>query len=90
MIKLELDWAAEELPELGSVLGSDDEAELVVEVGMAEGPAAGHPTVVVYAGAKPGSEERVASMALVSWLASEYTAGDWDEADELAGMAVEV
>jgi hypothetical protein len=89
MIKLELDWAAPDMPDFGPDSAEDDGAMLVVERGQKVGPA-GHPTVVVFVTALPGHHEHRASMALVGWLNDHYTAGDWDEADELAGAAQEV
>jgi hypothetical protein len=87
MQKLELDWAADETPaERADEVGFESEA-MRVEFNDRPGPS-GWPTVRVYAWALEGEQEYVAGMRIAGWLQDVYGA-DEDEADELAGMAVE-
>lgn len=85
MIKLELDWAAEDI---APPYGHDDEDDAVyVEQGAEVGPS-GWPTVVVYVAQRHGEEAYRATMALESWLIAWYGV-EGDEANELANMAVD-
>ncbi len=77
MIKLELDWAADELPELGVEVIGGEATGIVLEAGLVHGPA-GWPTVLVWA---------TDGQTLWHWLRNAYCAGDEDEASELASMA---
>ena len=89
MQKLELDWAAEGTPaERADEVGFDGDGAMRVEFDDRPGPS-GWPTVRVYAWALEGEQEYVASMRMVGWLQDVYGASE-DEADELAGLAVEV
>ena len=78
MLKLELDWAGGETPQLGTV-SEPGESVLVVELAAERGPA-GWPVVRVLAADGP---------ALWAWLVDAYGV-DGDEASELAGLAVVV
>lgn len=87
MIKLELDWAGDDVPDTGVVSERDDIATLVVEYDDAAGPS-GWPTVVVYATPNEGREAYHATMALDAWLRDVYGCDD-DDANELANLAVD-
>lgn len=91
MIKLELDWAGDDAPELGtwgderSVGGAD----VVVEAGDAVG-AAGWPTIVVYVhDVEAGLPSYLQSMALDAWLKHAYGVEDEGEREDLASLAVD-
>lgn len=89
MLKLELDWAADETPaERAGMTSFDGDDAMRVEFDDRPGPA-GWPTVRVYAWALEGEQEYVAGMRIVGWLRDVYGA-DEDEADELGGLAEEV
>lgn len=89
MLKLELDWASDETPDVRmAAVGwdvDDDAATLVVEYDDAPGPA-GWPTVRVYAWANDGAPAYRAGMLLDAWLRDVYGA-DEDDAQELASLA---
>ncbi len=73
MLRLVIDWAADEAPELGMDEKNGVNVAAVDEVGPA-----GWPTYCVYA---------VDGPAMWSWLRTNYTNGDGDEASDLAGLA---
>lgn len=95
MLKLELDWAGDELPEMGEQLADDGERTGVrVELARERGPAS-WPLIAVYAVQEPGEEPYRAAMRLVEWLKDVYLVGlgedeAHEEADELAAGAWEV
>lgn len=81
MIKLELDWAADEpAPEPGPEVLEGEFTGIVIVAGQDVGPA-GWPTVEVFATDGP---------ALWAWLRNAYCDGDEDQASELAAEAVSV
>ena len=89
MLKLELDWASDDTPDVRMAsVGwdvNDDAATLVVEYDDAPGPA-GWPTVRVYAWANDGAPAYRAGMLLDAWLRDVYGA-DEENAQELASLA---
>lgn len=90
MIKLELDWAGDESPELGT--WSDEYsvggADVVVEAGDEVGPW-GWPTIVVHVhDVEAGLPAYLQSMALDAWLKHVYGIEDEIEREELAALAV--
>ena len=85
MLKLELDWASDDTPDVRmAAVGWDDDA-LHVEYDDAPGPA-GWPTVRVYAWSGAGVPEYRAGMLLDAWLRDVYGA-DEENAQELASLA---
>ena len=86
MLKLELDWAAEE----PAPVGVDEQDEHVrVELVSESGPAAGWPVIAVYVAHEEGAPAYVAWQRLDSWLTGVYGASE-DEAQDLADLAHEV
>ncbi len=85
MITLELDWAADEAPEVGT-LCDDSEVTVIVAYDATAGPA-GWPTVTVYAHATNGTPAYREAMALDAWLRDEYGVEDDDERQGLLDMA---
>lgn len=83
MIKLELDWAADESPVTGVVSETDDSAMLIVEYDDVAGPA-GWPIVRLYATTQ--GAEYLAFMAVDGWLRDVYGC-DEQLAQEMAGLA---
>lgn len=91
MLKLELDWAGDEMPELGQ---SSVDENVRVELVSEQGPA-GWPVIAVYVAQVPYEPAHMAYMRLDGWLRDTYLVGlDEDEmtsqAEELGGMTVEV
>lgn len=86
MIKLELDWAGDALPELGIVSNEGDDVLVVVELVEAQGPT-GWPTIAVHAHALHAPSYR-ASQELDAWLERVYGVEDEDERQDLLTLAV--
>jgi hypothetical protein len=85
MMKLELDWASDDLPAARMYeCGWDDDA-VIVEYDESPGPA-GWPTVRVYVTTREGEMAHVAGMRLYAWLRDVYGMGE-DEASEIADLA---
>lgn len=91
MLKLELDWAADEAAPLGV---DPDDSNVRVEKVTDVGPSR-WPVIAVYVAHEEGAPAHAASMALDGWLKDVYLVGLeepelTDQAEELAGMAEEV
>lgn len=85
MIKLEVDWAGDELPELGIVSNDGDDVLVVVEhVGVG---AAGWPALNVFAHALPGVPSYRASQELDAWLETVYGVESEEEREDLLTLA---
>lgn len=85
MLKLELDWASDDTPDVRmDAVGWNDDA-LRVEYDATPGPA-GWPTVRVYAWSDAGAPAYRAGMLLDAWLRDVYGC-DEDDAQELASLA---
>jgi hypothetical protein len=81
MLKLELDWAGDEMPQFGMDEGNGVCVELVSD----EGPS-GWPAIAVYAAGESGA---TSGPRLISWLVNVY-GSESDEASELADLAIDV
>jgi hypothetical protein len=88
MLKLEIDWAADALPDLDVVSNEgDDVLVVVVQAGMG---AAGWTTIVVYAHALTGTPTYREAQELDAWLERFYGMDDEDERQDLLTLAVPV
>ena len=85
MIKHELDWAGDALPELGIVSNDGDDVLVVVELVEAQGPT-GWPTIAVYAHALEVPSYR-ASQELDAWLEAVYGVESEEEREDLLSLA---
>jgi hypothetical protein len=90
MLKLELDWAGDDAPEVGVVSDADDAVLVVVDYDDARVGPAGWPTVRVIALALHDAPAYSESMALDAWVLDVYGEDDDDERDALVAFAVVV
>lgn len=88
MIKLELDWAANDEPTTGAWSNDGDDVYVRVAFDATPGPS-GWPRVTVYADAEPGVEAYRESMALDAWLRDVYGAGEVEDREELLAFVVD-
>ena len=89
MLKLELDWAADEAPETGVVSNEGDDVLVVVRYDETPGPA-GWPTVRVYASREEWAPAYREAQELDAWLETRYGMEGEDDRQELLDLAVEV
>jgi hypothetical protein len=86
MLKLELDWAAPDAPELDVVSNDGDDVLVVVAYDATPGPA-GWGTVTVYAHALDGVPAYREAQELDAWLEVVYGAHDEEERQDLLDTA---